>query len=531
MKRLFDQLGAGTYDLLVVGGGVYGAWTAYDAALRGLRVAIVEQDDWASGTSSMSSKLIHGGLRYLEYREFGLVRSALRERNRLRQLAPHRVRRLRFAIPLYAAGWRLRLKLRLGLVLYDLIARSQRPVRGHERFSADRMGEKYDFLERNRLEGGFLYGDCQTDDARFALELIDGALQAGAIAVNHAAVLRLTEDNGAVSGAFVEDRLGGTTIRIKAKVTALCAGGWNQALLESSIPGAELKTRLSKGVHLVMPPLPTTDAFLLLTGVRGRVVFLIPWNGRTLLGTTDTPFEGDPRDARSLAADETYLLGHANAVLRGVQWTEKDVIGRFAGVRTFPDAAGDPAALSREWSLAEPHDGVVASVGGKYTSARADAAKLVVRVCSLLGRDPGPCPTTWRTFPWRPEERYRSWHRRTLSQAMRLGVDEETAGACQLRYGSRFGDLLGMIEELPRLARRFVPDAPVCIGELVYCSRHEMVVNLQDLLRRRLPLMLISTLPEERLRLAAAIAGRVLDWSEQHQADEVRSILDRITGS
>ena len=530
MKRHVDALGTGTFDLLVVGGGVYGAWTAYDATMRGLRVAIVERDDWASGTSSMSSKLIHGGLRYLEYREFGLVRDALHERNRLRQLAPHRVRRLRFAIPLYGAGWRMRLKLRLGLTLYDMIARAQRPLRGHESLSRHRMCRKYDFLKRDRLEGGFTYGDCQTDDARFTLELIDGALRAGAIAVNHASVLRLTEDQGAVVGAFVEDRLESTTIQVKAKYTALCAGAWNQSLLEAAIPGATLKTRLSKGVHLVMPPLPTSDGFLLLTGERGRVVFLIPWNGRTLLGTTDTPFAGDPRSARCLAADEAYLLAHANAVLKNVRWTENDVIGRYAGVRTFPNKAGDPASLSREWSLAEPYGGVVASVGGKYTSARVDAAKLVAHVCNKLGRDPGPCPTTWRKFPWRPDERYRSWQQRTLGLSLRLGLDEETALACQVRYGRRIEELLGMIEELPQLARRFVPEAPACVGELVYCSRYEMVVNLQDLLRRRLPLTLIATLPEERVRLAAGIAGKVLHWSEERQADEVRSILGGATG-
>ncbi len=529
MKRHVDALSEGTFDLLVVGGGVYGAWTAYDAAMRGLRVAIVEQDDWASGTSSASSKLIHGGLRYLEYREFGLVRDALHERNKLRKLAPHRVRRLRFAIPLYGAGWRMRLKLRLGLRLYDMIARSQRPLRGHERLSVADMCHKYDFLKRDRLEGGFTYGDCQTDDARFTLELIDGALNAGAIAVNHVSVLRLSEDRGAVVGAYGLDRVDGSTVQIKAKFTALCAGAWNQTLLEATIPDASLKTRFSKGVHLVMPPLPTTNGLLLLTGERGRVVFLIPWNGRTLLGTTDTPFEGDPRGARCLATDEAYLLDQANAVLKDVQWTTNDVIGRFAGVRTFPDKAGDPSSLTREWSLAEPYDGVVASVGGKLTSARSDAAKLVAHVCKKLGRDPGPCPTTWRPFPWRPDGRYRSWQQQTLAQALRLGVDEETTLACQMRYGSRIDKLLGMIEKLPKLAHRFVPEAPVCSGELVYCSRYEMVANLQDLLRRRLPLSLIVTLSEERVRLAASIAGKILHWSEEQKANEARSMLTEAT--
>ncbi len=531
MKRQVDSLAAGTFDLLVVGGGVYGAWTAYDAALRGLRVAIVEQDDWASGTSSTSSKLIHGGLRYLEYRRFGLVYGALDERNLLRRLGPHRVRRLRFAIPLYRVGWGQRVKLRAGLAAYDLMARSRRPVRGHESLSPHRMRRKYEFLKRDGLERGYTYGDCQTDDARFALELIDGAQRAGAVAVNHASVLRLTEENGAVAGALVEDRLANTNFRVGARFTALCAGAWNQTLLEASVPDARLETRFSKGVHLVLPALPTSDAFLLLTGERGRVVFLIPWCGRTLLGTTDTPFEGDPRSARCEHEDETYLLDHANAVLDGVHWTKRDVIGRFAGVRTFVDSAGDPASLSREWSLVEPHAGVVASVGGKYTSARGEAAQLVKHVCERLQRDPGPCPTTWRAFPWRPEERYRSWQHRTLSRSLRAGIDEETALACQLRYGGRFEDLLDTVEKLPELARRFVADSPVCLGELVFCAQNEMVGKLPDLLRRRLPLALITRLTEERLRLAAAIAGKVLEWPEQRQVQEVRAMLETTAGS
>ena len=524
MKRQVDSLAQGVFDLLVVGGGVYGAWTAYDAALRGLRVALVEQRDWASGTSSNSSKLIHGGLRYLEYRHFGLVRRALHERNRLRQLGPHRVRRIRFAIPLYHGGRLLRWKMRLGLTIYDLFARSSRPLRGHESLSAQRMAKRYEFLKTDGLHAGFTYGDCQTDDARFTLEIVYGALAAGAVAVNHAAVRRLEVENRTITGALVEDRLGGSTMTVRARMTALCTGAWNAGLLEDAVPDAKLETRLSKGVHLVMPALPTHDAFLLLTGERGRVVFMMPWNGRTLVGTTDTSYEGEPGAVRCDPMDEKYLLDTVNEVLRGVQWTSDDVLARLAGLRTFPQADGETASLSREWSLAEPCDGVVASVGGKYTSARADAAELVARVCAALGCDAGPCPTRRREFPWRPEEPFRSWKRKTLSLGLRLGLDEETTHACQLRYGKRIDVLLRMIERMPKLAQRYVAEVPVCLGELVFSSQYEMVGNLHDLLRRRLPVTLITSLPRERVELAAEVAGKVLRWTEERRADEVRSL-------
>jgi glycerol-3-phosphate dehydrogenase len=217
-------------------------------------------------------------------------------------------------------------------------------------------------------------------------------------------------------------------------------------------------------------------------------------------------------------------LDSVNRVLRKIHWTSQDVIARFAGLRTFPRTDGETASLSREWTLAEPYPGVLASIGGKYTSARADSAKLVARACSALGRDPGPCPTTWREFPWRPEEPYRKWQRATLGQALRLGVDEETAQACQLRYGKRIEVLLRLIEKMPKLAQRYVVEAPVCLGELVYCSQYEMVGGLHDLLRRRLPLTVITELTRERVELAARVAGRVLRWPDERRAAEVRSI-------
>jgi glycerol-3-phosphate dehydrogenase len=176
--------------------------------------------------------------------------------------------------------------------------------------------------------------------------------------------------------------------------------------------------------------------------------------------------------------------------------------------------------------LAEPCAGVVASIGGKYTSARADAALLVDNVCESLGRDAGPCPTAWREFPWRPDGRYRSWQRSTLSQGLRLGLDEETTQACQLRYGKHFGILLRMIEKMPKLAQRYVAEAPICLGELAYSSQYEMVGNLSDLLRRRLPLTMITSLSRSRVELAAEVAGNVLRWTEDRRVAEVRSVCD-----
>jgi len=523
MRRNADLLRGGTFDLLVVGGGIYGAWTAYDAALRGLRVALVERGDFASETSSASSKLIHGGLRYLEYREFGLVRKTLDERNRLRQLGPHRVRRMRFAIPLHNSSWWFRTKLRLGLTLYDLMARRNRPLRGHENLSARRLAQRYDFLNPNQLDAGFTYGDCQTDDARFVIEILSGATAAGAVVLNYTPALRLLKEDDTIVGAVVDDLISGGTIPVKARRVALCAGAWNQGLLDANGPQKKVRTRFSKGTHIILPRLPTEDAFLLLTGERGRIVFMIPWNGRTLVGTTDTSYDGDLDAVRCEAEDERYLLRHVNAALRpNARWSSDDIISRFAGLRTFPATDGDSSSLSREWEAVDAAPGVIASVGGKYTSARADAAKLVNKVATELNHEKLASPTTWRELPWRPEGRYRGWQQRSLTRALQCGLDEETAAGCQLRYGEQVEALCELVERLPELSQRYVQDAPYCVGELVFVSQREAVHHLEDVLRRRLPLLLVSRLSRERVAFAAAIVGKVLGWSDSRRDQELR---------
>ena len=193
-------------------------------------------------------------------------------------------------------------------------------------------------------------------------------------------------------------------------------------------------------------------------------------------------------------------------------------------MRTFPDSEGESSSLSREWEVVEPKPGLFVSVGGKYTSARVDASKLVKRIVESTDQTPTGCPTTWRPLPWRPEGRYRKWQQQTLGQALRLGMDEETAMGCQLRYGDRFFALLEMIHKLPELSRRFVPDCAICLGELVFCTREEWVVHLDDLLRRRLPLLLVTRLSNDRLRLAAAIAGKVRGWDEERQIQEIERV-------
>ena len=467
--------------------------------MRGLRVALVERNDWASGTSQASSKLIHGGLRYLEQRRFDLVRKSLDERRRLAWLGPHRVEPLRFVMPVYAGDRVGRFRLKIGLWLYDRLAgRGIDAVGRSESLEPKEVIRRFG-VERQALRGGFAFGDCVTDDARFVLEIVAGALDAGAVAVNHAKVTELiTEDDRAI-GAIVLDGENGTSCRVRAGMTINCAGPWARRLIEPHACGYSETVRLTKGVHLVMPSISRDEAFLLQSNEDNRVVFLIPWYGRTLLGTTDTNFDGDPDAARVEESDVHYLLDRARRIFPRGPWERSDVINGFCGLRTLPDASSKaPSSVSREWRMDEPLKGLLVPVGGKYTSARADAIATVNLVQRRLDHEKVSSTTAQRLFPWAPDERFSKWSRKALATGMSLGLDEETAATCSRRHGNNLEAIFHRLRRSPEQARRIVDDAPFCRAEIAHAIASEMALTLEDVLRRRVPVLLVSQHARDR---------------------------------
>jgi glycerol-3-phosphate dehydrogenase len=523
VKRDFSRLAEGPFELLVIGGGIYGCWAAYDAALRGLKTAVIEKEDWASATSSASSKLIHGGLRYLERFQVGLVRKSLAERKLLTRLGPHRVHPLRFVLPIYRDTRVGRFRMRAGLWLYDLLAGSDQPVAPHRYYARDSLLALHPHLEPAGLRGGFTYGDCGTDDARMALEVVDGALDAGAVAVNRACATELLLENDRAVGARVVDVETNETVEVRADAVLNCAGPWGAELVHRSRPRAVPPVRRTKGVHLVMPALPSDDGVLIITH-DGRVVFLIPWEGRTLLGTTDTDYNGDPDLVAVKSGDVDYLLGMANSILLDSPWGREDVIGAFAGLRTLSGGSASPSALSRELVVSEPIPGLVTPIGGKYTSSRTDSVRLVDRVAKKLDQSWLPRATHERPFPWAPPGDLAVWRRDTLTRGYELGLDEPTVTACQRRYGSRVEELFALVAERPELALPFVPDAPVCAGELVHAARCEMARTLEDVVRRRIPLVLVSRMQGDAPRRAAELVGAELGWKPARIAAETAEV-------
>jgi glycerol-3-phosphate dehydrogenase len=501
VKRDFAQLAGQHFDVLVCGGGIYGAWIAYDAALRGLKVAIVDQGDWASGTSSASSKLIHGGLRYLESLDFKLVKKALREREMLQQAAPHRVWPLRFGVPVFKDSRLNSIRLKLGLLLYDFLAGTLRSEQAHQYFKRSAFFERFPCLNPALLTDGFIYADAQTDDARLVLELIDGALSAGAVGVNYCKVTDFIEDKRRACGAKIQDQVDGKTAEIYARQIVNASGQW------AAVSGC----RLTKGVHLILPQVLGNEALLLTAKSDGRVFFMIPWYGLTLLGTTDTDYTGDVGQVCVDGTDVNYLLTEANRVL-ATHWTEADIIGRYAGLRVLKQGSkATPSALSRDWELKIAGNGVLTSVGGKITSAREDAAQIVNLLCKNLGID-APCATNGRPFPWLPDRDYRLWAEAAMDEAVALGIDTESAQWLIRRHAKRVPMIFQLIEQDAALAQRITPTLPFICADLVFCAGHEMVVHLEDLLRRRIPLLILTKMTRAELDYIAKMTANTLGW-------------------
>ncbi len=524
MKRDFSLLGNRQFDLLVCGGGIYGAWTAYDAALRGLSVAIVEQGDWASATSSASSKLIHGGLRYLETLDLKLVKKALAERQMLLSVAPYRVWPLRFGLPVYADSRVGTFQLKAGLSLYDFLADHLSPDMAHHYFDQESFAGRFPFLSSDGLKGGFTYGDAQTDDARLVLELISGAMDAGAVCVNYCKLTGLIETDGRASGATLQDQLNYTSAEIFAKQIVSTSGQW----ITASEQGRDW-CRLDKGVHLVMPALATDEALLLTAKSDGRVFFMIPWYGMTLLGTTDADYSGAFDHVIVEPKEMAYLLAEANHYLK-TAWTEQDVISSYAGLRVMKKSnKASPSSVSRDWELKTSRNGVHYSIGGKLTSAREDAATIVDAVCAQFGID-ASCPTRGRKFPWMPEADYSVWLAAATTRADELGVDPESARWLMRRHGKRAGEILCHIESNRHLAERVLPALPFIHADLRFCARHEMVVHLDDLLRRRMPLRILAKLDENDLRRLAAAVAAAMGWDEDAMSREIEICCRHHTG-
>jgi glycerol-3-phosphate dehydrogenase len=461
--------------VLVIGGGITGAGIALDAASRGLSVALVEKDDFAAGTSGRSSRLVHGGLRYLEHGDIGLVRESVRERGLLYRLASHLVR----PVPMYmlAGSWRRRATYRAGLTVYEALA-AGRNIGYHQAVSADQVASAIPGLGgRTR---GVRYFECQTDDARLTIEVARTAYAYGAQLANHARVTALL-GAGRVTGAAVTDELTGQSFEVRARVVVNATGVWAGTV--AALTGAEVSLSPSKGVHLVFAPgAVRTTAALVAPAADGRYVFIVPWEDRVYAGTTDTPYDGDLDSPTVGDADRDYILSAVTPLFPGV--TGRDVVASWAGLR--PLLGGDSndaktADLSRKHAIVAS-EGLFTITGGKLTTYRAMAQDLVDRVAAALGHT-APCRT--RDIPLGLHGPAAAAVQLARDEVTRLGLPPRVAARLVQRYGDDWREAVRLIREDRSLGEPAVPGLRVLGVELALARSREMALTDEDVLVRR----------------------------------------------
>ncbi len=519
-----NRLAAEPFDVLVIGGGINGAGVARDAAMRGLRTALVERDDFGSGTSSRSSRLVHGGVRYLEHGHLHLVFESSRERRTLLRIAPHLVRPLRFTWPVYL-GSRIPLwKLSAGLLMYDALA-VFRNVDHHRRLDAREVLAREPALRRDDLTGGAEYYDASTDDARLTLANVIDAEEHGAVVVNHVAVVRLQRDGDRIAGAVVQMTADGTEATIRANVVVNATGAWTDTLraMDAGEGVRALRTtRGTKGVHIAISRerLATHGALTLLSPTDGRVMFALPSTATTIIGTTDTPTDERPEEVRASPEDIDYLLAAANAFFPAARLTPDDVVAAWAGIRPLV-ASGftrDPASASREHRIDRSASGLISVSGGKLTTYRSMAAEIVDVVERALGRRPSKSRTHRTPLPGGEMRRLDD-----LQRAAELEVgDAVVARRLVEAHGSRWRAVSALTADEPALARRIVRTLPYLLAEVVYAAEHEMAMTLADILVRRLRIAYeMADHGRSASRVATAVLAGRLGWDNARARTEI----------
>ena len=525
---VLDRLAGMEFDVLVIGGGVTGAGAALDAASRGLRVALVEARDLASGTSSRSSKLIHGGLRYLEQFDFKLVWEALRERDLLvSKLAPHLVKPVSFLYPLHRKVFE-RPYVGAGLVLYDALEGTKRPVPHHRHLTVRGALRLAPGLKPSGLAGALLYYDAQADDARYTLTVARTAAAHGALITTRVSARQLLRgpDGKRVTGARVHDEESGRDIDVAAKRVVVCAGVWTDLVHELSGIQAGDKVRMSKGVHVVVPYEAIRSDTGIILRTEKSVLFIIPWGQRWIVGTTDTEWTGDRAEPTATGEDIDYILEHANRALDR-PLTRSDVIGVYAGLRPLiaADDTTPTTKLSREHVVDTPVPGLTSIAGGKFTTYRVMARDVIDAAVADFGR-------------WVPAS--------VTDQLPLLGADGLAAAAAEAerlaedyglpraavehlldRYGTLTEEVLDLTRDDPALARPLADGHPYLGAEVAYAVTHEGALHVEDVLVRRVRLFIeTGACGAEATGPVTDIMGGLLGWDGARRAAETQRYLE-----
>lgn len=520
-----------SFDVAIIGAGINGAGIARDAALRGLRVVVLEQGDCCSGTSWASSRLIHGGLRYLEYGEIPLVFESLRERITLRKIAPHLVKPVRISIPIYKSARRGRLLIRLGMIAYDLLSFGK-SVPGHDMLGRTAILEAEPGLEAEGLVGAARYFDAQVTFAeRLVLENLLAARAAGAEILTYHKVTRLTIEGRRVASIDCTNVLSGEQQQVTAKVVVNAAGPWVDAILQTAVSDPKPLIGGTKGSHIIVGKFAgaPTDAFYVEAAADGRPFFIIPWNGLYLVGTTDIRYDGELADIRASREEVDYLMAETNRVFPGASLTAADIHYAYAGVRPLPQREKGPeSSITRRHIIRRNRDiadGLITIIGGKLTTYRNLAEQTVNRVGRMLGRRLPKCRTRDVLLPYanRLEE--------VDAMLRKKGLTEPCVLRLPRIYGSGALGIARLAAEEPALSAQLDTDRGVIAAEVAHAVRREMAQTLIDIVYRRMMIGLDHDQGRALYAVVGDLAAAELGWNAERKAaelDALRSFSDSL---
>lgn len=511
------------FDLAIIGGGINGAAIARDAALRGLSVILLEKDDFATGTTSWSTRLIHGGLRYLEHFEFELVHESLVERGRLLQNAPHLVDPLPLVLPVFRGSKHAPSKLRAGMVLYDFFSRGD-PMPKHRWFSRAETGARWPELTLEGLVGSFRYFDAQaTFPERLVIEQIVSAVSFGAVALNYARVTAIDTSGSVVTGVTFIDEVSGRTHSVRAEVVVNVAGPWVDDVLASLDPRPKQEIGGTKGSHIFLAATRSipTDALYAEAETDGRPFFIVPWNGLIMIGTTDLPFNGNLDDVIASEDEITYLLAEARRLLPFADLGREQVLFTYSGVRPLPAvSASSTGGITRRHFLVDhspERNGLYSVVGGKLTTHRSLAEEVVDRVARELDNH-APCRTRDLPFPYSPGTGLEALREELVET---YGFTGAAAARLTSIYGTRSREIAALAANDPALARPLADGATAIGAEFVWSIENEMALGLSDAIIRRAMAAWNADLGRTATEGAARIGQSHLGWSKDRAADEL----------
>jgi glycerol-3-phosphate dehydrogenase len=513
------------FDVAVIGGGIIGAGIARDAAIRGLRVALFEKADFGSGTTAGSTRLIHGGLRYLEMLDFGLVRMDLRERETLLRIAPHLVKPLEFIMPFYGSSLFYRCKMKMGMTLYDLLSYDSTLPR-HRFLTPGELKTMEPNLCRQDLQGALVYFDAQANSPeRLCLENIIDAREHGAQTFNYTEVTGALYTGDVIQGIRVRDLLSDdrTEVSVKSRVVVNASGAWfDRVAGRLSDPGRATQIRTTKGVHIALPPV-TNRAVVVFSRVDGRLMFVIPWLGHSWIGTTETDFAADPATAQATSADVDYVLRSVTGYFPMLDTTQ--IYFSNAGVRALVKKKGSRSSISRRHRIADGSQSgagnLLSVLGGKITGYRAIAEEVVDAVCGKLNVN-APCATAKIPLPGACEDV-------KPSDVSSAGLKGETIAHLFNVYGSRATDVIQLAASEERWREPLSPYAPDIAAQVIFAARAEQCVRLVDFLLRRTLLGFSQDQGQSAVARAAALLAEELAWSTERTSAEIRLYQDFLT--